>query len=190
MVESDALHKRGQALEDEFFHRVDEKLRKQLRESMAREKERQQLADVTGFEDQALLDHLLDGGFQPATVAALALVPAVFVAWADGKVTPAERQAVMHAALHRGFEREPSALLLVEAWLNKHPPKSLWNLWKEYAEALYASLPPVMASVLAQEILRPAQAVAESSRKMPGYAKVCKEEQAILDEVASMSKYR
>ena len=42
-----------------------------------------------------LLDHLLDGGFQPASVAALALVPAVFIAWADGSVTQNERQAVI-----------------------------------------------------------------------------------------------
>ncbi len=188
MFDTDALHKRGQALEDEFFHRVDEELRARLRESMAREKDKQKLAAATGFEDEGLLDHLLDGGFQSATVAALALVPAVFVAWADGKVTPQERQAVMGAALHKGLEREPSAFHLVEAWLGHRPPKSLWKLWKEYAEALYASLTPVMASVLAQELLRPARAVAESSGKTIASGKVCKEVQEILDEVESMSK--
>lgn len=188
MFDTDALHKRGQALEDEFFHRVDEELRAQLRESMEREKDKQKLSAATGFEDDGLLDHLLEGGFQSATVAALALVPAVFVAWADGKVTPQERQAVMGAALHKGLEREPSAFHLVEAWLSHRPPDSLWNLWKEYAEALYASLSPVMAGVLAQEILRPAKAVAESSRETVASGKICKEEQAILDEVESMTK--
>jgi tellurite resistance protein len=187
MFDQDALHKRGQALEDEFFHRVDEELRARLRESMAREKDKQKLVLATGFKDEALLDHLLDAGFQSATVAALALVPAVFVAWADGKVTPQERQTVMSAALHKGFEREPSAFYLVEAWLNHRPPKSLWKLWKEYAAALYASLSPAMAGVLAQEILRPAKAVAESSRKTVGSGKVSKEEQEILDEVEEMS---
>ena len=121
-------------------------------------------------------------------VAALALVPAVFVAWADGKVTPQERQSVMSAALHRGFEREPSAFYLVEAWLGHRPPDSLWDLWKEYAQALYASMPPEMATVLAHEILRTARAVAESSRKTLATSAICKEEQQILDEVESLSK--
>lgn len=188
MFEPDAIHKRGQALADEFFHRVDEELRAQLRESMIREKEKERLAAATGFENDELLDHLLDAGFQSATVAALALVPAVLVAWADGEVTPQERQAVMHAALHRGFERQPSAFYLVEAWLRNRPPKSLWKLWKEYAQALYASMSPAMARVLAQEILRPARAVAEASREMVASSNVCKEEQAILDEVESLSR--
>jgi hypothetical protein len=80
MFDHDAIHDRGRALEDEFFHRVDEELRKKLRETMERETKREQLLAATGFKDEALLDHLLDGGFEPATVAALVLVPAVFVA--------------------------------------------------------------------------------------------------------------
>ena len=38
MFEHDAIHERGKALEDEFFHRVDEKLRQQLHDSLEREK--------------------------------------------------------------------------------------------------------------------------------------------------------
>lgn len=188
MFEKDALHKRGQALEDEFFHRVDEELRARLRESMEREKEKQQLSKATGFKDDDLLEHLIEGGFQSATVAAMALVPAVFVAWADGKVTAQERQTVMSAALHKGFEKELSAFHLVEAWLNHRPPKSLWDLWREYVEALYASMSPLMAGILAEEIMRPAKAVAEASRKTAASSKVCQEEQDILDEVASISR--
>jgi tellurite resistance protein len=186
MFDIDALHQRGQALEDEFFHRVDEKLRADLRRSMEREKARQHLAAATGFQDIELLDHLLDNGFQATTLTALALVPTVFVAWADGSITPQERQAVMSAALQRGLEHEPTALQMLEAWLHKHPPRSLWKLWKEYAEAVHASVSPTLAEMLTTEILRQSKVVAEASGGALGFGKVSNDEQEILDEIAQM----
>ena len=186
MFEHDAIHERGKALEDEFYHRVDEKLRKELRESMEREKAREQLASATGFRDKELLDHLIDAGFQSSTLTALALVPTVFVAWADGSVTDKERQAVMSTAMQRGLEHDPTALQMVEAWLQKHPPRGLWKLWKEYAEAVHASVSPTLAEMLVKEILRQATIVAEASGGTLGFGKISKDEQAILDEIQSM----
>lgn len=186
MFETDGLHRRGQALEDEFFHRVDEKLRRDLREAMHHETAKVQLASATGFRDERLLDHLIEAGFEATTLAALALVPTVFVAWADGSVTPKERQVVMSAALKRGLEFEPSALHMVESWLHKHPPRPLWQLWKEYAEAIHASFSPTLAELLAKEILEQATAVAQASGGTLGFGKVSEAEQAILDEIAAM----
>lgn len=186
MFESDAIHQRGQALEDEFFHRVDEKLKADLRRSMEREKAREQLSAATGFQNRELLDHLLDAGFNAASLTALALVPIVFVAWADGSVTPKERQAVMSAALQRGLEHDPTALQMLEVWLQKHPSRSLWKLWKEYAEAVHATVSPTLAEMLIKEILRQATIVAEASGGTLGFGKISKDEQAILDEVAKL----
>jgi hypothetical protein len=183
MHDTDALHQRGQALEDEFFHRVDEKLRVELREAMEREKSREQLSAATGFKDQALLDHFLEGGFQATTLAALSLVPTVWVAWADGSITPKERQAVLSAALQRGLEHEPTAFQMVEGWLHKHPPRSLWKLWKEYAEAVHETVSPTLAELLMTEILRQATVVAEASGGTLGFGKITASEQAILDEI-------
>ncbi len=184
MFDHDAIHDRGKALEDEFFYRVDEQLRQKLRESMEREEQRKQLIAATGFQDEELLDHLLDGGFQPTSVAALALVPAVFTAWADGSVTASERQAVMGAALQRGLDNQPMAMQMIEAWLHTHPPRSLWKLWKEYAMALRKTAPPNVAEKLTNEILRQCTSVAEASGGTLGFGKISKEEQEILDEIA------
>lgn len=186
MNEPDAIHRRGQALEDEFFHRVDEKLREDLRKSLERNTAREHLAAATGFKNQDLLDHLLDAGFEAPTLAAMALVPTVFIAWADGTVTPAERQAVMSAALQRGLEHTPSALQMIESWLHKHPPRSLWKLWKEYAAALNAAVSPSMADVLKKEITRQAKVVAEASGGTLGFGKISADEQKILDEIAEV----
>ncbi len=119
-------------------------------------------------------------------MAALALVPAVFVAWADGSIAAGERQSIMHVALRRGLEDNQPAFQLVEGWLNKHPPQSLWTLWKEYAHAVQESVTPTLSEMLKKEILRQSAAVAEASAGMFGLGKVSTEEQAILDEIAEV----
>ena len=48
MFDKSAFEKREKAIEDEFFHRVDEKLRKDLRDSIQRQKDRESLVMVTG----------------------------------------------------------------------------------------------------------------------------------------------
>lgn len=185
MSENDAIRK-GQLLEDEFFHLLDQDLRAQLRESMEREKLRTQLAAATGFRSQQLLDHLVDRGFEPATIAALALVPAVFVAWADGWVSPKERQAVISAAHQQGLEHQPTALHLIQAWLHKRPPRPLWRLWKEYALAVQNKMSPSLATVLMKEIQQQATMVAEASGGAFGFGKVSSREQAVLDEIQEL----
>ena len=186
MFDQDALHQRGQALEDEFFRQVDQQLISDLKAAKERENLKEQLALVTSFQDDALLENLIDGGFQPTSLAALALVPAVFVAWADGSVTAQERQAVMSAALHRGIEEQPTAMKLLESWLHKHPPRPLWKLWKEYVAAVYASVPQASGEALANEIQQQAKGVAEASGGTLGFGKISQEERAILDDIASV----
>ncbi len=188
MLDHDALHQRGMALEDEFFHRVDDQLVKDLRQSMEREAKRQQLATTTGFQDHVLLDHLLDAGFDPATITALVLVPLVFVAWADDEITPLERQSILSAAIHRGLKNHPLAFTKLDNWLYDRPPQALWNLWKEYVAAISTTLAPTIAEMLRNEMLRLAKSVAEVSRGKQAVAKVSKAEQDVLDELSHLSR--
>ena len=185
MTQLDAIHK-GQLLEDEFFHVLDQELRAKLRESMEREEAKQQLSAATGFQDPELLEHLVDSGFEVATLAALALAPAVLVAWADGWVSPTERKAVLNAAIERGFKNQPIALELIKAWLKKRPAPSLGRVWKAYAQAVQNSIPPSLSSVLMREIERQATIVAQASGWTFGLGKVSKQERAVLDEIASL----
>lgn len=186
MPEMDSLHRRGKALEDEFFHRVDEQLGARLREKLELEESRLDLEAETGFHDQELLDHLIDAGITSSSIAALALVPAVFVAWADGRVTPAERQAILSAALRHGVKDSPTAFDLLETWLHHCPPPSLWNVWEEYAAAVDETLTPKMSAMLHAEFLRMATNVAKASNSRFGKGKLSVNEQAILDKLAAM----
>ncbi len=184
MSEHDALHQRGKALEDEFFYRVDQKLGQDLRRRLQRDEARQRLTAATGFAEEQLLNHLLDAGFDTPSLASLALVPLVFVAWADGSVTPQERRKVLSEALHRGIMNQPDASKLVEGWLAHRPPQSLWNLWTEYADAVRASMDPALAEILGNEIMRAATSVAEASSAGFGQGKVSRAERDVLGDIA------
>ena len=190
MFESDAFSKREKALEDEFFYRVDENLRAELRRSMARERSREALAEATGLSDPELLDALFEAGFQTTTLAALALVPAIFVAWADDKADELECETIVKEAKKRGISEDGLALQMLEQWLTKRPPRSLWETWKKYAHCVGESLSDSASGVLSSEVLRIATAVAESSGGVLGFGKTSKEEKAVLDQIKEALEFR
>ena len=49
MENQGSLSKRGRTLEDEFFHRVDQKLADEIREKMNAESEKKELEKTCGF---------------------------------------------------------------------------------------------------------------------------------------------
>jgi len=183
MFEKDVFKDRERAMEDEFFHRVDEKLREDLRKSMEREESREALAAATGLGDRKLLDALLDAGLQATTLTAITLVPAIFVAWADGKVDEAERETILKAAADHGIEKESPGHQLLESWLGRKPKKSLWETWRQYAGALRQSLPADSATTLSDQVQRLATAVAEASGGVLGIGKISKDERDVLDQI-------
>ena len=89
--------KRGTALEDEFFRKVDEALSQQLREKWEHEKEAESLMRETRIDDKAVIEELLNVGIHPGMIRALSIVPAVQVAWAKGFIERKERAAVLFA---------------------------------------------------------------------------------------------
>lgn len=183
IVPNDALHERGRALEDEFFHRVDQQLLEKMREQHDRDRHRQAIIDCTGLPDGPLIDHLVDHGFSPSSLAALMLFPAVLVAWADGKVEPAERQAILHECLVEPLASNPAAKHILEHWLQKEPPKDLWALWDEYAQATYEHIGPEKASRLAQSVRELATKVGNAAGGLLGRGKISQAEQEILDRL-------
>ena len=183
MSEPDAFSKREKALEDEFFHRVDEKLREELRRSMERDRSREALAAATGLTDEELLNALVDAGLQATSLTALALVPAIFVAWADDTVDSLECDTIMNAAKERGINEDGVAMQLLQSWLKKRPPKSLWDTWQKYAHSIGETLTDAASKSLSGEVLSLAKAVAESSGGVLGFGKTSKSEQEVLDRI-------
>ncbi len=57
-----------------------------LRELKQKEITREALAKASGISNQVILDKLLDLDIRPEIVGALAIIPLVEVAWADGSI--------------------------------------------------------------------------------------------------------
>ncbi|PAY18305.1 hypothetical protein CKO51_16960 [Rhodopirellula sp. SM50] len=185
MIERDNLHRRGQALEDQYFQRVDQELLKKLREKSERAERLAELTKATGVRDEQVANHLIEAGFDASNIAAMTLTPIVFVAWASGSVTPEERKGVMSAALRRGVSSNPLAFRLLEQWLQRRPPREMWHLWKEYAAAVHQDLPADSANKLRARLLEQAKEVAMASGGVLGVEKICPAEQRVLDEIES-----
>ena len=86
-----------------------------------------ELATLTSSTDdeQFILQSLLELHIDAQTLAALALVPLIEVAWADGYLDEKEKQAVLEAAHASGFEKGQVAYEVLESWLTQQPKPKL-----------------------------------------------------------------
>lgn len=179
----DALNDRRQALEDEFFHRVDEKLLAAMRAKTAAESSRKRLEAATGISNTDLLDELLAAGASDETVAAIALVPLILVAWASGEVEPEEREQILKAASDHGITNDSPAALLLEHWLDRKPNRELGATWKHYIAAVVAQMGAESRESLRSEIVARATAVANASGGLLGFGKISNDEKRVIAEV-------
>ncbi len=118
------------------------------------------------------------------------MVPAIFVAWADDNADDLECETIMKAAKERGISGDGLAVQLLETWLKKRPPRSLWETWKRYAHAVGESLSESASGTLSSEVLRLATTVAESSGGVLGFGKISNREQEVLDEIKEAMEFR
>jgi tellurite resistance protein len=177
------LNDRRNALEESFFAKENERLRARIRADRERDEVRKALTGEAGIRDAALLDRLVDLGIRVDTVEALVLVPLVLVAWADGKMDPAERDAVLRAAEATGIPREGPGFALLEAWTKERPPPELATSWRSYIDALMKELSADQRWALEERIVERARSVARASGGFLGLSKISAEEEAVLAEL-------
>lgn len=174
----EVLRDRGRALEDEFFRREDQRLIKRLSELKAAETTRDELAKASGISEPAVLDQLVQLGVRAETLAALAVVPLVEVAWADGELDAKERRAIVQ---HAGVPRESTAGALLEAWLDRRPDAKLLSAWTQTVQAMRTRLAADAAARVKASLLEKARAVAAASGGVFGIgSKVSKAEADML----------
>ena len=170
---------RRKANEESFFAKRDEQLRERLRARAEREARRRALSDVTGIEDDWVLEALLARGIDEHSVEGFALLPLAEVAWADGRVEAAERAAALEAAQRRGVGADGRALL--EAWLAHPPDGSLREVWRAFVAARATALEAPHRDAWRRELLDQAHAVARASGGLLGFgSKVSGAEEAAL----------
>ena len=145
---------------------------------------RQQLKHVSDIRDEALLDRLLGLGITAESLAALGMVPLVWVAWADGEVAAEERDRIVAMARAAGIEPHNGRYPLLEHWLKRRPGPEVVAAWQDYIKQLRETMAAEDFETLRREILERAGDVARASGGLLGFGeKVSPTEQAVLAEL-------
>jgi len=180
-----SLDDRRIALEESFFTKENERLRAQLCAKAERNEDRAELAGELGFNDTGVLDQLLDAGIEAETCLAVTLVPLVRVAWADGNVSPPEREMILRAAADRGITEGSAARLLLDQWLQTRPPRRLQDAWMAYITSLRGSMESSAFEQLRFETLGRSTRVAKAANGLLGRMRgISDSEEAVLDELS------
>lgn len=180
MVHS-VIEDRGRVLENAFFAHQDDMLLKRLREADRIASRKQALAAASGVTDDAVLAHWVDLDLSPQALVALALVPLVLVAWADGALDASEKAALRDAAHATGLDRQPEAAALLDGWLAAPPGTQMAEAWREYIRALAPTMTAEARAALRQETLGRARRVAEAAGGFLGLgSKVSEAEHRVL----------
>lgn len=177
------FHKRATALEDAFFHEVDQQLILKLEETRQLEADEDALTVASGIVDRAVLDELLNAQITPKTLVAFSLFPAVHVAWADGHIEIEERKAILKAAEQQGIEADSPACELLHSWLKKKPSEELFQAWKSFIHAVHPTLSAEGYQEMRESAMNRAQKIAEAAGGFLGLHKVSDSETAAIKEL-------
>jgi hypothetical protein len=182
--DGEILRDRGKSLEDEFFRREDKRLLQKLEQMRAADTNREALAKAAGIGNPAVVDKLLELGVKAETVAALALVPLVEVAWADGKLDSRERGVILERARQSGLAAGSVEDALLEAWLDRRPDPKLLTAWTHLVRGVSEQLGREESTRLKSDLLDRARAVAAASGGVLGMgSKISSAEAAVLAQL-------
>ena len=169
---------------DAVFYNRDKQLMEAFRDRLDQLERRQQLKHVSDIRDEALLDRLLGLGITAECLAALGLVPLVWVAWADGEVAAEERDRIVAMAQAAGIEPHNGRYPLLEHWLKRRPGPEVVAAWQDYIQQLRETMAGEDFETLRREILERAGDVARASGGLLGFGeKISPTEQAVLAEL-------
>ena len=137
---------------------------------------------MTDVELTAALGNL---GLNRHNYRAVALIPLIEVAWADGKMDAREREAILFGAESTGIPKESPSHGLLRIWIEDPPAPDLVDAWREFISALSREFSEEQRGRLQRNLLGRARAVAEAAGGFLGLGpKVSKEEKAVLESLA------
>jgi len=192
MSEHDAFAERGRALEDEYFRKKDRELIEKLRRATAVDQARGELSKQTGLTDPAMLAALQELGLTAETVSLLPLVPVVELAWAEGGITPAERQLVVSMARSRGIAEGSASDALLNGWMASRPSPEQFARATRVMSALLDSHAPVAKDLTADQLVKYCEQIASASGGLFGlpFRAISMEERNLLSRIAGDLKSR
>lgn len=189
-TDDDALARKKRKHEEEYFLKQDQELIEKMRKAAAAQRVRQELEDRTSLHDPELLDELELLGFTPDTLSLLPIVPLVQVGWAEGGVTGAERAQIVAVARTRGITPGSPADRLLDDWLARQPPETVFKHATRLIRAMLAAHSGEMHDLSADDLVRYCEAIAAASGGILGIGKVSVEEREALRQIAEQLQTR
>jgi hypothetical protein len=188
-MSSDDLHVKREN-EEEYFHKQDLELIEKMRKAAAAERSRRDLGARTGLTEPDLLKDVEQLGFTLDTIALLPLVPVLQVAWAEGRVTSAERALIEDLAKHRGVTKNSPAGRQLAVWLEMRPPQSVFTRAMRLIRAMLAAGAQETHDLTADDLVKYCERIAAASGGILGIHKVSSEERAALVEIEAALRGR
>jgi hypothetical protein len=185
MADEKSLNKRGQNLEDEFFHKEDQRLIAKLRELKAKEVTREELSRISGIKNTAILDRLIQLGIHAETLVALSIVPLAEVAWADGAIDAKEEQAILDRAAEAGVTPGSTSYDLLKSWLERRPEPRLLTAWIDMIQGVSENLTAEQVEALRAGLVERARTVASASGGVLGMGKISSAEAEMIRQLES-----
>lgn len=192
MSDHDAFAERGRALEEEYFRKKDRELVEKMRRAAAADQARGELGTQTGLADPSMLAELQQLGFTAETVAVLPLVPVLELAWAEGGITPAERQLLLSIARSRGIAEGSAADHQLTAWMIDRPSPAVFANAGRLISALLDARTGLAAGLTPDQLVGYCEQIASASGGLLGLPirAVSMEERNLLTRIASDLKAR
>lgn len=186
MSDHDSFAERGRALEEEYFRKKDRELIEKLRRATEADQARGELSRQSGVTDLALLTDMQELGLTAETVPLLPLIPVLEVAWAEGGISPAERQMVLSLARSRGITEGSAPDLRLKSWMDSRPTPEQFAKATRVMSALLDSGAPVAKDLTADQLVKYCEQIASASGGLFGlpFRAVSMEEQALLARIA------
>lgn len=172
------------ALEQNFFQNADQQVLIAVQNSPVAS-ENEVTALTTGIVNWKVWDELQQMEITPKTLMAFSLFPAIHVAWANGRVEDAEKQAILKAAEKLGIAPASPAFVLLESWLSGEPDAKLFDVWKQFVMAIQQSLSEDAYQQLREAAIHRAKTIAEAAGGILGLHKVSRAESAAISELES-----
>lgn len=174
---------RERALEDEYFWKKDHEIIERLREKGRLEAERGELQAQLGIVDEQVLTDLQAAGFAPESLGLLHLIPLVEVAWAEGDVTPRERELVLALAARRGITEGTPPYRQLNEWLDRCPDARFFEVAYEAIRGMLSRLDATARAQTEHDFLEWATKVAEATGGILGMVPACRDERECIKQI-------
>jgi tellurite resistance protein len=159
----DILREKERGEEAQYFRRKDQELIQQLREKAQLDDLHKRLGEKLQVEDPELLRKIVAQGLTQESGPALLLAPLVQIAWAEGKVSPEERDEILEIARQRGIEDGSPAHAQLLEWLAKRPSDELFEVSEMSIKVGISVLPPAERDARIKDIVSQCRRVAAAS---------------------------